>query len=82
MSASPLAAIDLPLKVLVWEDDAGRVWLSYLSPAWLAKRHGLSAELVAPFAAVELLTDEVVAHSARRSDPPGPDGRSWQGDAQ
>jgi uncharacterized protein (DUF302 family) len=60
MAAAPLAAIDLPLKVLVWEDDAGAVWMSYLSPAWLAERDGLSPELVAPLAAVELLTDKVV----------------------
>lgn len=33
--------IDLPLKVLAWEDAAGKVWLSYNDPAWLAARHGL-----------------------------------------
>ena len=32
--------IDLPLKVLAWEDAAGKVWLSYNEPAWLAARHG------------------------------------------
>jgi uncharacterized protein (DUF302 family) len=33
--------IDLPLKVLVWQDAAGETWLSYNQPGWLAKRHGL-----------------------------------------
>jgi uncharacterized protein (DUF302 family) len=36
--------IDLPLKVLIWEDATGKVWLSYNEPSWLAKRHGLGAE--------------------------------------
>ena len=34
--------IDLPLKVLVWEDAAGQVWLGYNDPVYLAKRHGVS----------------------------------------
>lgn len=34
MLASPSAAIDLPLKALVWEDKSGNVWLSYNSPAY------------------------------------------------
>src|SRR5258708_27960509 len=34
--------IDLPLKALVWQDEAGKTWLSYNDPAWLAKRHRLS----------------------------------------
>ena len=56
MVASPLAAIDLPLKVLVWADDEGVVWMSYLTPQWLAHRHGLSEDLAAPLAAVEAVT--------------------------
>ena len=36
--------IDLPLKVLVWQDASGRTWLSYNDPSWLAKRHGLGVE--------------------------------------
>ena|ERR1700680_782430 len=35
--------IDLPLKVLAWQDAAGKVWLSYNDPAWLAARHGDAA---------------------------------------
>ncbi len=41
MMASPMAAIDLPLKVLVWQDVEGRVWISYNSPLYLQERHGI-----------------------------------------
>ena len=41
MLAAPSIAIDLPLKILVWEDDQGKVWVSYNSPEYLAERHGL-----------------------------------------
>jgi uncharacterized protein (DUF302 family) len=34
MQVAPLAALDLPLRVLVWADDAGAVWMSYLSSDW------------------------------------------------
>jgi uncharacterized protein (DUF302 family) len=59
MAASPLAALDLPLKVLVWVDEDGAAWMSYLDPAWLAARHGLTAQLAAPLSAVDKLTDGV-----------------------
>src|SRR6266404_5039297 len=39
MQANQTIGIDLPLKALVWEDAAGRTWLSYNEPSWLAKRH-------------------------------------------
>jgi uncharacterized protein (DUF302 family) len=41
MQASQTIGIDLPLKVLVWQDEAGATWLSYNDPDWLARRHGL-----------------------------------------
>lgn len=41
MQAAQTIGIDLPLKVLVWEDQAGVTWLGYNDPRWLAKRHGL-----------------------------------------
>jgi uncharacterized protein (DUF302 family) len=59
MAASPLVALDLPLKVLVWMDDDGAVWMSYPDAAWLAARHGLAAELAAPLSAVDGLTTQV-----------------------
>jgi uncharacterized protein (DUF302 family) len=36
------SGIDLPLKVLIWEDEEGRVWLTYNDPQWIAERHSLS----------------------------------------
>jgi uncharacterized protein (DUF302 family) len=48
-------AIDLPLKILVWEDGQGRVWLSYNSPAYLQERHGVPEALMANVAVVETL---------------------------
>ena len=59
MEASALAALDLPLKVLVWADDEGAVWMSYLDSAWLAERHGLAPRLAAPLSATDGLTDQV-----------------------
>jgi uncharacterized protein (DUF302 family) len=43
MQAAQTIGIDLPLKALVFEDAAGKVWLSYNDPRWLAQRHGLGA---------------------------------------
>jgi uncharacterized protein (DUF302 family) len=53
MLASPSSAIDLPLKLLVWEDAQGKVWVSYNSPEYLRERHGLSQELMQNIAVVE-----------------------------
>ena len=55
MIASPSIAIDLPLKVLVWEGANGKVWISYNAPAYLQARHGLSPDLVQNIAVVEAL---------------------------
>lgn len=46
MLAAPRVAIDLPLKILVWEDGAGKVWISYNSLQYLQDRHGLSQDLI------------------------------------
>jgi uncharacterized protein (DUF302 family) len=53
MLAAPSSAIDLPLKILVWEDAAGKVQISYNSPAYLEKRHGLPPELIPNIAVIE-----------------------------
>ena len=45
MQSEQTIGIDLPLKALVWQDASGRTWLSYNDPSWLAKRHGLGAEI-------------------------------------
>lgn len=44
MQSAPALGIDLPLKLLAWEDAEGRTWLAYQEPAWLAARHGLASD--------------------------------------
>jgi len=61
MLAAPLAALDLPLKVLVSADDGGAVWVSYNAPAYLAARHHLSDELRARLEGVEAISNAAVA---------------------
>ncbi len=58
MLAAPTSAIDLPLKVLIWEDSKGKVWVSYNSPEYLQERHGMPEELLAKIAVVETLAQE------------------------
>jgi uncharacterized protein (DUF302 family) len=60
MAAAPLAALDLPLRILVWADGS-RTNVAYYSPAAIAERYGLSAELAAELAGVDPLTDALVA---------------------
>jgi uncharacterized protein (DUF302 family) len=60
MNSSPSIAIDLPLKALAWEDQSGKVWLSYNSPSYLKQRHDIKEELVKNIAAVEILIDEAL----------------------
>jgi uncharacterized protein (DUF302 family) len=60
MRAAPLAALDLPLKVLVW-DDGGQTRVSYTDPDVLAARHRLSAELASRLAGIGPLTDALTA---------------------
>src|ERR1700758_316261 len=55
MLAAPSIAIDLPLKILVWEDDQGKAWISYNSPDYLRERHSLPQDLLQNIAVVETL---------------------------
>jgi uncharacterized protein (DUF302 family) len=55
MQAAPSVAIDLPLKILVWQDAEGKVWLSYNAPEYLRDRHGLPQELLQNIAVVATL---------------------------
>ena len=55
MLTAPSIAIDLPLKLLVWEDSRGKVWISYNSPTYLEQRHDLPADLLRNIAVVETL---------------------------
>jgi uncharacterized protein (DUF302 family) len=50
MQSRQSIGIDLPLKMLGWQDTAGKAWLSYNDPAWLARRHGVGAEAEAAVA--------------------------------
>jgi uncharacterized protein (DUF302 family) len=60
MAAAPLAALDLPLKVLIW-DDAGQTKVTYYSPDELAARYQLGADLAGNLAAINPLTDALIA---------------------
>lgn len=55
MIAAPSSALDLPLKILIWEDAQKKVWISYNSPLYLKERHGLPKELLPNIAVVETL---------------------------
>ena len=59
MQAAPSIAIDLPLKILIWEDAQGKVWVSYNSPAYLQQRHNLAPELLKNLAVVETLATKI-----------------------
>ena len=61
MVDAPLAALDLPLKILVSADDAGEVWVSYNAPDYLAARHHLSGELRARLQGVEAIANATIA---------------------
>jgi uncharacterized protein (DUF302 family) len=55
MLASPSTAIDLPLKILIRQDDAGKTWISYNSTEFLKKRHNIPEELLKNVAVIEAL---------------------------
>src|SRR5271166_2354970 len=55
MLAAPSIAIDLPLKILVWEDADGKAWVSYNAQDYLRERHNVPAELMQSLAVVEAL---------------------------
>lgn len=53
------AGIDLPLKILVWEDEAGKTHLSYNDPQWIAQRHGLGGASAGPVGAMTKALQEI-----------------------
>jgi uncharacterized protein (DUF302 family) len=59
MAAVPLSALELPLKVLVWDDD-GQTKVTYTAPETLAERFGLPLELAGRLAGIGPLTDGLV----------------------
>ena len=60
MVAKPTAAIDLPMKALAWEDENGKVWLTYNSPELLHERHGVPTELTSKLDSVGKLLEAAV----------------------
>ena len=58
MLAAPSIAIDLSLKILVWEDGQGKVWLSYNSPEYIMKRHGVPQDLLKNIVVVGTLAEK------------------------
>jgi uncharacterized protein (DUF302 family) len=52
MQSAQTVGLDLPLKILVWQDAEGATWLSYNDPSWVAKRHGLSGDVEATVGAI------------------------------
>jgi len=60
MQSSQTMGIDLPLKVLVWQDEGGITWLSYNDPDWVARRHGLDDQSRQVIDAIKSVISEVV----------------------
>jgi uncharacterized protein (DUF302 family) len=60
MITSPSVAIDLPLKALVWQDEEGKVWLSYNSPNYLKERHAIPENLLQNIAGIGPICSEAV----------------------
>jgi uncharacterized protein (DUF302 family) len=55
MLAAPSSAIDLPLKILIWEDTQGKVWVTYNGPMYLQERHNIPTELLPNLSVIEAL---------------------------
>jgi uncharacterized protein (DUF302 family) len=64
MQAQQTIGIDLPLKMLVWQDAAGKTWLSYVDPTWLAQRHEVTGA-DRTVAAMNLLLSEIAAKATQ-----------------
>jgi uncharacterized protein (DUF302 family) len=65
MQAAQTVGIDLPLKVLVWQDASGKTWVSYNDPNWIAKRHGLGADAEATVKALSGALAAITAAAAK-----------------
>jgi uncharacterized protein (DUF302 family) len=61
MLAAPTIAIDLPLKVLIWEDAAGQAWVSFNDPRYLQERHQVPEALMKNISVVEGLVAALLA---------------------
>jgi len=67
MQSIQTIGIDLPLKALVWQDEAGNTWLSYNDPGWIAERHGLCHETEATVKALAAALDALTRTAASSS---------------
>jgi uncharacterized protein (DUF302 family) len=63
MQENQAIGIDLPLKMLAWQDASGKSWLAFSDPAWLAQRHGVGGP-AGGIAAMAALLDELARHAA------------------
>jgi uncharacterized protein (DUF302 family) len=61
MLAAPTAALDLPLKILVWEDGAGKVWVTYNSVEFLRQRYNLPPDLLNNIAIIDALAAQAAS---------------------
>jgi len=62
MNANPLSGLDLPLKILIWEDNDKKVWLSYNSFSYLQKRFDLPADLIQKISGVEKIIQQAIGN--------------------
>jgi uncharacterized protein (DUF302 family) len=60
MLASPLSAIDLPVKALAWQDAEGKVWLSYNDPQYIKARHSIPEDVLVPISNLNSLIQQAV----------------------
>ena len=58
MVANPVAALDLPIRAVCWQDSAGQTWLAYNAPDYVVKRHSLPPDLAKNLAAVVPLLEK------------------------
>jgi uncharacterized protein (DUF302 family) len=68
MEVGQTAAIDLPLKALVWQETSGKTWVSYNDPQWIAKRHGLGRESQNTVTAMAALLEAVAKAATSTSE--------------
>ena len=65
MQANQTAGIDLPLKALVYEDAAGKIWLAYHNPTWIAQRHELGTNASAVVRALTNALEALAANAVK-----------------
>jgi uncharacterized protein (DUF302 family) len=65
MQSIQTVGIDLPLKVLGWQDAGGQAWLTYTDPVWFARRHHLSSTTDANVGALKLLLESLTIAAAQ-----------------